>query len=107
MGFRGVRGGCRWSDPSLPPLSLRSSVRTDGWRYTRWMRWNGSKLEPEWDEVVGEELYDHDGNPCMFNPDKCENVNRVTEPALASVLADLREILRQGWRSALPPQAGP
>merc|ERR1711871_1322402 len=38
------------------------SIRTLRWRYTRWVQWNGAQKAPIWDAVVGEELYDHQGD---------------------------------------------
>jgi iduronate 2-sulfatase len=35
------------------------SMRTDGWRYTEWVEWDGSKLQANWNKLVGVELYDH------------------------------------------------
>ena len=29
------------------------SVRSDGWRYTLWVEWNGALLKPLWDSVQG------------------------------------------------------
>ena len=37
-------------------VSLRGqgySVRSDGWRYTLWVEWNGALLKPLWDSVQG------------------------------------------------------
>ena len=37
------------------------TVRTKGWRYTEWRRWNATTLEGDWSStgLVGCELYDH------------------------------------------------
>lgn len=35
------------------------SVRSDGFRYTLFVAWDGTALKPRWDQVWGEELYDH------------------------------------------------
>eukprot|EP01046_Picozoa_sp_COSAG06_P014923 COSAG06_NODE_939_length_11389_cov_2.472016_12_plen_215_part_00 len=38
------------------------------WRYTRWMRWDGVRLAPEWDSIVGEELYGTLKTPLEVSP---------------------------------------
>ena len=46
--------------------AMGRSIRTSEWRYTRWMRWNGTSLEADWSEdgLLGEELYWHgEGEP--------------------------------------------
>jgi hypothetical protein len=35
------------------------SVRTDEWRYTEWLEWDGTTLQGKWDSVNATELYDH------------------------------------------------
>jgi iduronate 2-sulfatase len=35
------------------------TMRTDEYRYTEFVRWNGSTLSPNWGEVESRELYDH------------------------------------------------
>ncbi len=52
-----------------------ASIRTSGWRYTRW----GEGIE-----VGNEELYDH-----LEDPE--EHINLIQEPDLQPALADLRE----------------
>ena len=47
------------------------SIRTDRWRYTLWLQWDGAKRDKvSWDAVHGEELYDHAGDD-GFDTDKC------------------------------------
>lgn len=38
------------------------SMRTDRYRYTEWVKWDGKALKPDWDNVLGKELYDHQGD---------------------------------------------
>lgn len=38
------------------------SVRTSQWRYTEWLRFNGTRLHGDFTQVVGRELYDHRGD---------------------------------------------
>ncbi len=67
------------------PTYFGKSVRTPQWRYT------------EWDEGrKGIELYDHETDPNELN-------NIAEKPGNAPVVKELRELLRQGWKAALPP----
>ena len=77
------------------------SIRSDRWRYTLWVKWDGAKLAPIWDAVVGEELYDHDGDDGM-DTDGFENVNLVDD-AHADVRAQMRASLFAGWKASKPP----
>jgi uncharacterized sulfatase len=62
------------------------SVRTERYRYT------------EWDEgKQGTELYDHATDPR-------ELTNLAMDPASASTVAELRQLLRAGWQKAGPPR---
>merc|ERR1712137_45896 len=38
------------------------SIRTERWRYTEWAAWDGATLRPNWNDIAGIELYDHDGD---------------------------------------------
>lgn len=42
--------------------------------YTEWVLWDGIKLAPMWDHLVGRELYDHQGDDGR-DFDAYENVN--------------------------------
>lgn len=81
-------------------LIMGYSVRTDLYRYTRWMHWNGTAAV--WDKVVGEELYDHTGDTGL-DTDAFENKNLASDKDHASILAAHAAILKQGWRHSLPP----
>ncbi len=63
--------------------SLGRSVRTERYRYTEW----GS-------ETVAE-LYDHQTDPHEWR-------NLVGDPKHAKAVAEMRGVLRAGWRAALP-----
>ncbi|MEA3403076.1 MAG: sulfatase [Armatimonadota bacterium] len=63
------------------------SMRTDRYRYTQWQ---GE------DEVVAQELYDHQEDPG-------ENVNLAGRPESAGVVQELSAMLEAGWEAALPP----
>lgn len=85
---------CEFVERSVIPF-MGYSLRTDTYRYTEWCRWNGSVLRPDFDQLVGAELYAHpagnttgcDGsmNSCF---DEFENVNLVhSEPTVAAELS--------------------
>ncbi len=65
---------------------LGRSVRTEGWRYTEW---DGGKQ--------GVELYDETATPS-------ETVNLAGKPEHRAVQAQLRKLLADGWRAALPQE---
>ena len=58
---------------------------------TRWVRWDGKHLRPDWNHVVGTELYSHEGNtglgPEVY--DDFENENLAGKPEYASIQAKL------------------
>jgi hypothetical protein len=107
--------------------AMGESIRTASFRYTRWMRWNGTKLESEWDHVIGEELYGHrdtgsknhqsrrsaaDGahregrefrSPVDHNIG--ENENLAGMPGYEQVQQELIAALQLGPKGALPPSS--
>ena len=71
------------------------SIRTDAYRYTEWLSWNGSSLSPVRPFAVkATELYNHtlDSGP-WTNPDEFENVNLAALPS--TPLALVRNLSRQ------------
>ena len=63
------------------------SVRTHSWRYTEWLRFNGTILHGDFAAKVGSELYSHIGdNGTAHSWDEFENVNVVDEPAYAAII---------------------
>jgi arylsulfatase A-like enzyme len=68
------------------------AVRTDGFRYVEWMRWNDKSL-------AARELYDHRADPG-------ENANVAGDPAYAAALEEMAAVLKAGWMGALPPGHG-
>jgi len=100
-GSRGVPGG---QDNSCLTVERSSftwmgyTMRTERYRYTEWVGWNGTALAPLWGAVVARELYDHQGDDGPWtDPDKYENVNLAptADPHLvASLSAKLREAFR-------------
>jgi arylsulfatase A-like enzyme len=67
---------------ALDPNWLGRTVRTESWRYTEWP-----------DGTV--ELYDHRDDPHEY-------VNLASAPNSAPIAADLKRLLREGWKAALP-----
>ena len=71
------------------------SIRTDRYRYTEWLAWNGSALAPARPlRLRASELYDHDGDDGAWtDPDGYENVNIVATaatPLISALSAQLR-----------------
>jgi iduronate 2-sulfatase len=56
------------------------SLRTAEWRYTEWVVWNGTTLQPEWGQRIGHELYSHVGDDGT-DFDAFENTNEAERPA--------------------------
>ncbi|XP_053381970.1 iduronate 2-sulfatase-like [Mercenaria mercenaria] len=74
------------------------TIRTGRFRYTEWPKFNyAPDYQPEWGELYGLELYDH-----QFDPQ--ENINRALEPTFAQIRQILSKKLHAGWRAALPGQ---
>lgn len=69
-----------------PEGVMGRAVRTERFRYVEWG-----------DGRQGVELYDH-------NADPGETTNRATDPALAEVQTQLRQLLTAGWRQARPAE---
>jgi arylsulfatase A-like enzyme len=74
------------------------SVRSAGWRYTEWYRYNKTAGAPNWRELFATELYDHrDDHGDDF--DGFENVNVAingtvpTDPSAAAAVAELKSVL--------------
>ena len=83
------------------------SIRTDEWRYTEWVGWNGTSLQPRWDLINATELYSHAlpglGGATDQSFDAWENVNEASDPKHASVVAQLHAKLRTHFEHfALP-----
>ena len=98
-GFDHVRLNCN-NVPKENFWAMGYSVRVDGYRFTRWLRWNGAKLSVDWDDgdVAGrhaDELYAHVGTgygPDAF--DANENRNLAADPKHAAVKTRLAAQLR-------------
>jgi arylsulfatase A-like enzyme len=66
------------------------SIRTEQYRYTRW-------VDRRTGELKGIELYDYKSDPN-------EKMNLAGSGSNESVVRELEQILKDGWKGALPPQ---
>ena len=80
------------------------TVRVDKYRYTEWVKFNRDTAEPDWTDVWGVELYNYTHPVKFFNQD---NSNLAKDPAMASIVQEMKQTLRAGWRSALPQSPAP
>ena len=81
----------RMGAPSIFPLLQ--------WRYTEWVRFNRTTATPDWTDVWGVELYNHSRPTVDFND---ENYNYGNDRGYEGVIAQMKELLRAGWRHAIP-----
>ena len=85
---------CEWVERSAT-FAMGYSLRTPTHRFTEWVRWDNTTLQPDWAQVIGRELYSHEGdNSTQF--DAFENVNEAdANPTLSATLsAQLRAAFR-------------
>ena len=100
------------SNTSDQYTAMGHTMRTaDGWRYTRWVRWNGSSLAPEWaGDDYGEELYDFRNETALGDFDM-QSANLAADAGHAGLVAVLREQLEAEFTkkggSAQAPSPGP
>lgn len=86
-----TRGGCN-NTPKNKFDFMGYSMRTDKWRYTLWLAWDRTKLQPLWEGTESEEeLYAHSGDDST-NMDRWENENMAC--AQPTVATELRGRLR-------------
>ncbi|MHC4540987.1 MAG: sulfatase, partial [Planctomycetota bacterium] len=77
-----------WKKAAFTSQSARNhSLRTERWRYT------------EWGGPENAELYDHQRDPGEFN-------NLAKNPRHSATVAELRQLLKERWKAALPPARG-
>ena len=75
------------------------SVRVDKYRFTEWYYFNRTTSTPNFTDIWGTELYNHTHENYFFND---ENINLANDPDMASIVTELRSVLQNGWRDALP-----
>jgi hypothetical protein len=89
------------------------SLRTEGWRYTAWVNYSyvpaegGGVYGPIWEDMDGEELYNHTGSdlgegvegedPGLSYNDPSEDTNLAYHPDLAAKKAELQQALKLGF----------
>ena len=95
--------------PGHPPFDMDNleyvmgyTMRVDSYRYTEWLSFDHDTATPSWDDVWGVELYNHTDPVVFFND---ENINMADMPSMKSVVTELHQVLKAGWRSAQPPSA--
>ena len=77
------------------------SIRTDTWRYTLHVEWDGANLAPKWNHTVSEELYDHSENDARtFDDQVSEPINLLglghdVDPKLRQEADMLRTMVQQ------------
>ena len=94
--------------PNEPPYSSNEhgenvmgySLRVDQYHFIEWYRFNRTTATPDWNDIWGTELYNHTEPVVFFND---ENVNLAKQPEMKSVIEELRQMIKDGWRAALPP----
>jgi len=73
------------------------SVRTENWRYTAWLHWDGANLVGDFSKSpVAVELYSHAGDT-EADFDAFENVNLAGNPKYANVLSEHYDIAVKHW----------
>ena len=80
------------------------SIRTETYRYTLWMKWEGGVLKGDWEAAVTEdreELYNHTGDQGTNDYDKYENNNIASDPAVNGLKATLRALLKDQFAPQL------
>ena len=95
---------CTHVDASDFAVMGYSIYSAEGWRYTRWMPWTGSieaGASVEWDQAVGEELYDH-RNETGLSYFTSELSNVADHPKHAQKRAELEAALKAGWEASRP-----
>lgn len=75
------------------------SIRSDDWRYTEWVHWNKNTTGPIWDNVVGQELYNHTGDYGASIDAATPTKNHHGNPSLAQVEAKLQKQLHQHFKN--------
>ena len=96
--------------PGKPPFSNNTheedimgySVRVDQYHFIEWYKFDRNKAAPDFDLVWGTELYDHSSSSVFFND---ENVNLAGDGDKQDLVKELRTVLQDGWRAAVPPSS--
>jgi arylsulfatase A-like enzyme len=80
------------------------SIRTKQWRFTEWRRWNGKKLDGDWEGAANAtELYDHRSDGA--DPFSTETENLAEDPTYEHIVRQLRTKLRNAFASERDPSS--
>ena len=76
-------------------IDVQYSIRSESWRYTIWVGWNQSSWRPIWDDVRGQELYDHSADcrgdfDCDSETENVFNASAAHRRVSAQLLAAVR-----------------
>lgn len=83
-------------EPRFAEITIMGySLRTHKYRYTAWLPFTPENKTGNWDIILSEELYNH----CY---DSLENFNLARSPKFLKKKLELRTLLKNGWRKALP-----
>jgi arylsulfatase A-like enzyme len=103
MPIYGARGQPNGNDNSCLEVERSAftwmgyTMRTDRYRYTEFVGWNGSTLAPVWSAKRAVELYDHRGDDGPWtDPDRFENVN-LAPGAPKELLESLSRMLHSAF----------
>lgn len=112
-----LRNNCE-GVPSHNITYMGYTVRTETFRYTEWLRWDGGQCKAIWPSLSDadptmRELYSHEGQhsyPLDF--DSFENVNLALDPKHASAVASHRALIEKRFKgtdseAGCPPDKGP
>ena len=71
------------------------SIRTDDWRFTAWLQWDGAALRANWSAVNATELYNHTGDDGLtlsaLDDYENDNVAQLNPDIARSLMAQLRD----------------
>ncbi|XP_076184017.1 iduronate 2-sulfatase isoform X1 [Ptiloglossa arizonensis] len=83
-------------EPRLKQIKIMGyTLRSNRYRYTAWLPFKPETKAPDWNNVIAEELYDHE-------TDETEIRNFATFQKYANIKKELKVLLQYGWRNALP-----
>ncbi|KAI4502264.1 hypothetical protein M0802_002946 [Mischocyttarus mexicanus] len=84
-------------EPHLKEITIMGySLKSGEYRYTAWIPFLSRNKTVDWKIIISEELYNH-------NDDSAEYFNLATFPNFVKKKIELRTLLKNGWRKALPP----
>jgi len=76
------------------------AMRVDNYRFVDWYKFDRSTGTPDFHQIWGTELYDHSQATVFFND---ENINMAYDDDKLELVKELRKMLQEGWRAAMPP----